>query len=84
VRSDDNDPDFFCYSLSITPSGCHSDESEWILEMGSTYHICPKRELFANFEELDVGLISMGDDHTCWLVGRGTIHIRMYNGTLRG
>ena len=27
--------------------------------------------------------MSMGDDHTCRLVGKGTIHIRMYDETLR-
>jgi len=54
-----------------------------MLDAASTYHICPKRELFASFEELDGGLMSMGDDHTCRFVGRGTVRIRMYDGTLR-
>ena len=71
------------FSLSITPSGCHSDVSEWVLDTGSTYHICPKRKLFVSFEELDGGLMSMGDGHTCWLVGNGTVRIRMYDETLR-
>ena len=53
------------------------------LYTSSTYHICPKRELFASFEELDGGLISMRDGHTCRLVGKGTVRIRMYDGTLR-
>ena len=51
--------------------------------MGFTYHICPKMELFASFVELDGSLISMRDDHTCQLVGKGTVHIRMYDETLR-
>jgi len=50
---------------------------------GLYLHIYPRRELFANFEELDVCLMSMRDDHTCRLVGKGTVHIRMYDGTLR-
>jgi len=70
MRSDDNDSDSSCFSLSITPSGCHSDESEWVLDTGSTYHICPRRELFASFEEIDGGLMSMGDGHTFRLVGK--------------
>ena len=39
--------------------------------------------MFASFEELDNGLISMGDDHTCQLVDKGTVRIRMYVETLR-
>jgi len=53
------------------------------LDTCSTYHVCPKRELFASFEELDGDLMSMGDDHTYWLVGRDTFRISMYDGTLR-
>ena len=34
-------------------------------------------------EELDGSLISMGDDHTCWLVGKGTVCIKMYDKTMR-
>ena len=65
MRSDGNDSDSSCFPLSITPSGCHLDASELILDTDSTYDICPSRELFASFEELDGGLIFMGDDHTC-------------------
>jgi len=42
VKSDGNDSDSSGYSLSITPSSCHSDASEWVLDTGSTYHICPE------------------------------------------
>ena len=52
MRSDGNDSHSSCFSLSITPSGYHSDASWWVLDMGSTYHICLRRELFASFELL--------------------------------
>jgi len=83
VRSNGNDSDSSDFLLSITPSRCHSNVSQWVLDTDSIYHICPKRELFASFEELDGDLMSMGDDHTCQLVGKGTVRIRMYDGTLR-
>jgi len=35
VRSDGNDFDSSYFSLSIIPSGCHSDVSEWVLDTGS-------------------------------------------------
>ena len=64
LNSYGNDCDSSCFSLSVTP-GCHLDMSEWALDTGSTNHICPRRELFATFEELEGSLISMGDVHTC-------------------
>ena len=79
MKLDGNDSGSFCFSLSIISSGSHSDASEWVLDIDSTYHIYLRRELFASFEELDGGLMSMGDDHTCRLVGKVTIRIRMYN-----
>ena len=51
--------------------------------MRSTYHNCPRKELFASFEELDGGLMSMRDNQTCWLVGKGTVRIKIYDGTMR-
>ena len=48
-----NDSDLSGYLFSITPISCCSEESEWILDMGTTYHICPKRERFASFKKLD-------------------------------
>ena len=73
MRSDGNDSDSSYFSLSVTSSGCHSDASEWVLDTGSTYHIYPRRELFASFEELDGSLMSMGDDQTYRLVSKGTV-----------
>ena len=82
MRSNGNDSDSFYFSLSITLSDYHSDASEWVLDTGSSYHICPRRKLFASFEELDGRLMSIKDDHMP-IVGKGTIRIRMYDGTLR-
>jgi len=83
VKSDGNNSDSSYFSFSITPSGCHSDAFEWVLDTGSTYHICVRRELFSSFEELDGSLMSMKDDHTCRLVGKGTVSIKMYDGTMK-
>ena len=69
MKLDGNDSDSFCFSLSIISSGCHSDASEWVLDIDFTYHIYLRRELFASFEELDGGLMCMRDNHhASWLV----------------
>jgi len=44
ARSDENYFDSSTFSLSITPSTCYSDVSEWLLDTGATYHICPRRK----------------------------------------
>jgi len=62
LKSDGIDYDYSYFSLSIIPPGYHSDASEWVLGMGSTYHTCPRRELFVSFDQMDGGLMSMRSD----------------------
>jgi len=40
AKSDENEFDSFTFSLSITLSICYSDASEWLLDIGATYHMC--------------------------------------------
>jgi len=56
-----------------TPTICYSDVSKWILHTGSTYHICPRRDWFANFEKLDDSLVQIGDDSSCSMDGVGAV-----------
>ena len=46
-----NGDDDFEFSLTVSSMVCHSDE--WILDSGCTYHMCPNREWFSSFQELD-------------------------------
>ncbi|KAH9717217.1 hypothetical protein KPL71_021741 [Citrus sinensis] len=53
------------YSLSITPAAYVASSSEWILDTGATYHLCPIKELFTDFSELKSGAVMMGNDQPC-------------------
>ena len=57
--------------------------SEWILDIGATYHVCPKRELFSSFEKLNGGLTSIGDDHTCCMERISIVHIKIIDEMVR-
>ena len=65
IISDGNFSDSSIYSLSISPIGCYSEESEWMLDSGVTYHVYPRREWFSNFEKLDSGVVYMADNRAC-------------------
>jgi len=69
------------YSLSvITPTVDYSDNVEWILDTRATYHVCPNRAWFSNFEKLDGCFTVMGDDHPRNMEGMGTVRIKMFDG----
>ncbi|KAH9679276.1 hypothetical protein KPL71_026064 [Citrus sinensis] len=79
ARKDENSD----YSLSITPAAYVASSSEWILDTGATYHLCPINEWFTNFRNLESGAVVMGNDQPCRTMGIGTIQLKMFNGMVR-
>ena len=68
-------------SLSVTtPAVSYSDNAEWVLDTGATYHVCSNRALFSSFEKLDGCFTVMCDDHPCNVKGMGTVRIKMFDG----
>lgn len=45
--------------------------------------MCPNREWFSSFKELDDGVVLMGNDNACKTKGIGKICLTMYNRTFR-
>ena len=56
----------------------HSDV--WILDSGASYHICPCREWFTTYEQVDGGKISMANSSICETVGIGSVKLRTHDG----
>ncbi|KAH9753660.1 hypothetical protein KPL71_015154 [Citrus sinensis] len=71
------------YSLSITPAAYVASSSEWILDTGATCHLCPIKEWFTDFRNLESGAVVMGNDQHCRTMGIGTIRLKMFDGIIR-
>ncbi|KAH9782773.1 retrovirus-related pol polyprotein from transposon TNT 1-94-like protein [Citrus sinensis] len=71
------------YSLSITPAAYVASSSEWILDTGATYHLCPIKEWFTDFRNLESGAVMMGNNQPCRTMGIGTIRLKMFDGMVR-
>ncbi|KAG9453307.1 hypothetical protein H6P81_006211 [Aristolochia fimbriata] len=67
-------------SLVVSPSTSHQDK--WILDSGCTYHMSPIREWFFEFQELDGGVVYMGNDNPCKTAGIGSIKLRNHDGSI--
>ena len=81
TQADGSDEDSSVFSLSVTTLNVdYSDNAEWILDTGATYHVCPNRAWFSSFEKLDGCYTVMGDDHPCNVEGMGTVCIKMDDG----
>ena len=68
-------------AFTVSSSENHSDR--WILDSGCSYHMCPNRQWFSSFQELDGGVVLMGNDNTCQTKGIGTVRLKMHDGTIR-
>ncbi|KAH9665312.1 hypothetical protein KPL70_020298 [Citrus sinensis] len=79
ARKDENSD----YSLSITPAAYVASSSEWILDTGATYHLCPIKEWFTDFRNLESGAVMMGNNQPCRTMGIGTIRLKMFDGMVR-
>jgi hypothetical protein len=68
-------------SLMVSPLTSHLDK--WILDSGCTYHMSLIWEWFFDFEELDGGVVYMGNDNLCKTVRIGSIKLLNYDGSTR-
>ena len=71
------------YSLSITYTAYVVSSSEWILDIGATYHLCPIREWFTDVSKLESGAVVMGNDQPCRTMGIGTVRLKLFDGMIR-
>ncbi|KAH9704495.1 retrovirus-related pol polyprotein from transposon TNT 1-94-like protein [Citrus sinensis] len=71
------------YSLSITPTAYVASSSEWILDTGATYHLCPIKEWFMDFRNLESGAVVIGNNQPCRTMGIGIIRLKMFDGMVR-
>ncbi|GAA0182096.1 hypothetical protein LIER_30322 [Lithospermum erythrorhizon] len=52
----------------------------WVIDSGTSYQICPRREWFLTYEQVDGGNISMANSSTCKVVRIGSIKLRTHDG----
>ncbi|KAH9780126.1 hypothetical protein KPL71_007968 [Citrus sinensis] len=60
-----------------------ASRGNWVLDSGCSFHMCPNRNLFKNYETYDGGIVVMGNDASCRVIGKGTIKLKMLDGTIR-
>ncbi|GMP70534.1 hypothetical protein CsSME_00029345 [Camellia sinensis var. sinensis] len=55
---------------------------DWILDSGSTYHICMDRKLFSTYQAKDRGIVRVANNTVNKIVGIGIVRFRMEDGKI--
>ncbi|KAG7594602.1 Zinc finger CCHC-type [Arabidopsis thaliana x Arabidopsis arenosa] len=66
------------FALVVSVNVQHSDV--WVLDTGASYHMCPRREWFSTYAQVENGCIKMANSSISQVAGIGSIHIRTHDG----
>lgn len=69
--------------VSLLAASTEKGKAEWILDSGCTYHMCPHRDWFTTYNSIDSGVVLMGNNTPCKVIGIGTIKIKTHDGAVR-
>ncbi|KAH9657805.1 hypothetical protein KPL70_023225 [Citrus sinensis] len=57
--------------------------SEWIMDSGCSFHMCPNKSFFKTFENVNGGKVLLGNNLACKVAGITTISLKMFDGVTR-
>ena len=66
--------------LALVAAGQSHRNDVWVLDSGASYHICPNREFFSTYEQIDGGNVTMANSAACKVVGIGLVRIQTHDG----
>jgi hypothetical protein len=55
----------------------------WFLYFGASSHMCLHRNWFSTYQSIDDGVVFMGNDFSCKIVGVGRVWMKMHDGSIR-
>ena len=58
-------------------------QGQWVFYSGCTFHMCPNRSYFTTYQPCDGGVVLMGNNSMCKVVGIGTVSLRMFDSVVR-
>ena len=52
----------------------------WIIDSGASFHVTPYRDLFVRYSAGKKGVVFLGDNHACSIIGIGDVRLVLENG----
>lgn len=64
-------------SVDVLMATTSITEKDWVLDSGCSFHMTLMKEWFLGYKETDGGIVVMGNNNVCNVVGIGSIRIRL-------
>ncbi|KAH9782240.1 hypothetical protein KPL71_008811 [Citrus sinensis] len=58
-------------------------QGQWVLDSGCTFHMSPNRNYFTTYQSCDGGMVLMGNNSVCKVIGIRIVSLKMYDGMVR-
>lgn len=58
-------------------------QGQWVLDLGCTFHMCPNISYFTTYQPCDGGMVLIGNNSMCKVVGIRIVSLRMFDGVIR-
>lgn len=52
---------------------------EWVLDSGGSFHMTPNKDFLHNFKSYDGGMVLLGDNKPCRVIGEGSVYFKLNN-----
>ena len=77
VASTSNDGEILYSEAAVSSKGSKQFTDAWIMDLGVTWHMTPRRNWFCTYESVSEGSVFIGNDHALEIAGVGFIKIKM-------
>ena len=57
-------------------------EGKWVLDSGCSFHMCPFKHQFSEYQEYDGGRVMMGNNAICRVIGIGVIKLKLHDNSI--
>ncbi|KAH9652997.1 hypothetical protein KPL70_027263 [Citrus sinensis] len=69
-------------SAGVLIASDEDHEGKWVLDSGCSFHMCPFKHHFSEYQEYDGGRVMVGNDAICRVIGIGVIKLKLHDNSI--
>ncbi|KAM3338113.1 putative protein isoform X1 [Capsicum galapagoense] len=70
-------------AIFLVTENIFCSNNEWILYSACSFHMCPNKDLFSIYDLVEGGVVLVGNNVACKIVGTGTVRIKIHDGIVK-